>query len=224
MQTYTHYLITAVIDRKLKDPPAQDNGRVAAFLQRLPPLRSFWFLLGSVAPDLPLISITIYYILVDLALGCVSGPGSNSGAEPVAACIQPDGLSPSHVGYLFRYLFFNEPWVKAAHNVFHAPIPVLFYIGLGFLVWRLGARWGAALFWFGAACLLHTALDIPVHYDDGPLLLFPLDWQLRFYSPVSYWDPARYGTIFAIVEHLLALGLLIYLLVGWWQRRRRAKQ
>ncbi|MEZ4675136.1 MAG: hypothetical protein R2932_12925 [Caldilineaceae bacterium] len=32
----------------------------------------------------------------------------------------------------------------------------------------------------------HTAIDIPLHYDDGPLLLFPFDWKTRFHSPVSH--------------------------------------
>jgi hypothetical protein len=74
----------------------------------------------------------------------------------------------------------------------------------------------------GCASALHTAIDIPLHYDDGPLLFFPFDWQTRFYSPVSYWDPNRYGVPFAIFEHLLLLGMLIYLAVQWW-RQRRAK-
>ena len=68
-------------------------------------------------------------------------------------------------------------------------------------------RWGPALFWFAAACMLHTLIDIPLHYDDGPLVFYPLNWQARFYSPVSYWDPRRYGIPVAIMEHLMVLGM-----------------
>ena len=224
MQTYTHYLITAVLDRKVKQHQARQGtdqaGGTGGWIQALPQLRTPWFLFGSVAPDLPLIAITLFYLAVDLHQGCAMGP--DPATQNASRCIQPDGTAGSNLGYLFNYMFFNEPWVKAAHNLFHAPFMVLAYVGIGYWASRAGRRWGSALFWFGLACLIHTAIDIPLHYDDGPLLLFPFEWSLRFYSPVSYWDPARYGRIFAVFEHVLALGLLAYLIVDW-RRRRKAK-
>ena len=75
--------------------------------------------------------------------------------------------------------------------------------------------------------MLHTLIDIPIHYDDGPLLLFPLNWDLRFMSPVSYWDPNRYGIPFTIFEHSLDIVLLVFLIytsrkgiAEWFLRRR----
>ncbi|MEZ4675137.1 MAG: hypothetical protein R2932_12930 [Caldilineaceae bacterium] len=41
-------------------------------------------------------------------------------------------MQQTYTGYLFDYMFFNEPWVKAAHNLFHAPLLVLLYIGVGY--------------------------------------------------------------------------------------------
>jgi hypothetical protein len=206
MQTYSHFIIAAVLNRNLRQSRTQD----ALELQppRLPPLRSFPLLLGSVAPDLPLIAITLIFVARDRLAGNVwdmANPGQ------------------SYVGRLFDDMFFNTPWVIAAHNLMHAPFMVIGAAAVGYWAWQRGRGWGAWLFWFGLSCLLHTAIDIPLHYDDGPLLLFPFNWEVRFHSPVSYWDPARYGTPFTIFEHLLVLGMLIYL--GWmWWRDRQARR
>lgn len=223
MQTYTHYLITAALDSRLRPAPhaAGDPSSVPklTWRDRLPPLASGWFLLGSVAPDLPLILITLVFLGLDLAQGCSLSP--DAAAQATSPCLQPDGQPGSRLGYLFDFMFFQDPWIKLAHNLMHAPLMVLAMLGLGYWVWQARQRgWAARLFWFGLSCLLHTAIDIPLHYDDGPLLFFPLEWETRFYSPLSYWDPARYGTQFAIFEHLLALGLVLYLIGGWLRRRR----
>jgi membrane-bound metal-dependent hydrolase YbcI (DUF457 family) len=83
-------------------------------------------------------------------------------------------------------------------------------------------RW---LFWFSASCLLHSLIDIPTHENDGPLLLFPFEWSIRFASPISYWDPNAYGREFALFELTLDIILLGYLFMPgfmqWMQRRRR---
>jgi hypothetical protein len=214
MQTYTHFVMTAVINRVAKRREAQLSNRAdATSVQiRLPPVNSTWLMIGSVMPDIPLILITFVCIALDLINGNPMDPSNEAAA------------TQSYTGYLFEYAFFHEPWVKLAHNLFHAPLLILLYIFVGYWLWKQpGEQWqkrGAALFWLGLACILHTAIDIPLHYDDGPLLFFPFDWETRFYSPVSYWDPARYGRPFAIFEHLLLLGMLLYLLVDWWRRRQ----
>lgn len=215
MQTYTHFVMTAVLNRAVKRREAQaatPDQRAAIPPSKLPPVNSFWFMAGSIMPDIPLILIAISTIVLDLLSGNRMEPGNE------AAELQ------SYTGYLFRYAFFHEPWVKLAHNLFHAPFLIVLYLAAGYWLWQQGkqraAQWGAALFWFGLACALHTAIDIPLHYDDGPLVFFPFDWETRFHSPVSYWDPARYGRPFALFEHLLLLGMLLFLLVDWWRRRR----
>jgi hypothetical protein len=212
VQTYSHFIITAVLNWQLKqrelqkqalgDEPGLRIGRLP-----LPSLSSPALLIGSVAPDLPLILITVGMLVMDLASGQRWQPGS--------------GEMESYVGYLFRYLFFNDPWVKAAHNLLHAPLMIFGYAVAGYWGWRKGRRWGGPLFWFALACGLHTAIDIPLHYDDGPLLFFPFNWQLRFQSPLSYWDPAHFGRQFVLFEHAFVLSLLLY----WggsrlWLRRR----
>lgn len=211
MQTYTHFVMTAVLNRAVKRREAQAQA-VGTLPYKLPPVNGFWLMVGSVMPDMPLIVIAISCMAVDLLSGKQMAPG-NEAVE-----------MQSYTGYLFQYAFFHDPRVKLAHNLFHAPFLILLYLLAGYWLWQQGKRraagWGAALFWFGVACALHTAIDIPLHYDDGPLLFFPFDWETRFHSPVSYWDPARYGRPFALFEHLLLLGMLLFLLVDWWRRRR----
>jgi hypothetical protein len=63
---------------------------------------------------------------------------------------------------------------------------------------------------FIASGLLHHAFDFALHADDAHRHLWPLsNWRLE--SPVSYWDPAHYGTIVAPMEAALALGLALVL-------------
>jgi hypothetical protein len=64
------------------------------------------------------------------------------------------------------------------------------------------------------ACLLHSIVDIVTHVNDGLLLLFPLNWTLRFQSSISYWDARHYGSQFQQFEIALDGLLMIYLLSG----------
>ena len=65
--------------------------------------------------------------------------------------------------------------------------------------------------WFLWMCMLHGVMDILTHHDDGPLLLFPFEWTVRYYSPVSYWDSNHYGKTFSVFERCFNIFLLIYL-------------
>jgi hypothetical protein len=60
--------------------------------------------------------------------------------------------------------------------------------------------------------MLHSLIDIPRHVDDGPLLIFPLNWTWHFHHPISYWDRYYYGREWSIFEHLLDATLLLYCL------------
>jgi hypothetical protein len=208
MQTYSHYILTALLNRKLKERTTTEGQTVGLQMGglALPPLQTPALMVGSVAPDLSLILLTIVFIISDQLAGRSFGPAS--------------GAESSNVEYLFDYLFFHNQWVMTLHNLFHGPVMIIFYLATGYWGWRRGRRWGAALFWFALACTLHTLIDIPLHTDDGPLLLFPLNFAVRYRSPISYWDPAYYGNLWAPFEHLLIFGVLIYLIWDWWRKRR----
>ena len=129
-----------------------------------------WFVIGGLAPDVPGLALTIgsfiYY--------------------PVARSKSLDET----FRLITEDLFFNSPLWIVAHNSLHAPlILVASFLGVS----RFGGRLSQAARAVIAGAGLHALLDVPVHHDDGPLLLFPLNWTFRFQSPVSYWDPAHFG-------------------------------
>jgi hypothetical protein len=104
--------------------------------------------------------------------------------------------------------YWDPGWQAAIDSLNSLPL-----IALGLLLsWRLGAPRMLALF---ASMALHCLCDLAVHHDDAHRHLFPFsDW--RFASPVSYWDPAHHGRIFAGFE-------IVGVLVGsaWLARRSR---
>ena len=189
MNTPSHFLVNAALAKGWRGLPIVKSA----------------FLLGSIAPDLPLYLLSIgsliyYHFLRGWSL-----------AETFR--------------YMFDDLYFNHPLWIACHNFLHSPI----LLALG-LIWL--RRWcdrvpstKAWWFWFFAGCAVHTLLDIPTHVDDGPLLFFPLEWSFRFQSPVSYWDDRYYGREFSIFEAILDSVLLLYLLWPLGQKLiRKLKQ
>jgi len=165
------------------------------------------FLLGSIMPDIPLTLFTVAYF--------VYWRWFTDRSEFI-------------FGPTYDAIYFENPFMIAAHNLFHAPVPIL-CIGLTgyWLMQRTNQGsgtqstwWGRAFFWFAVACAFHSIVDILTHHNDGPLLLFPFNWQVRFISPVSYWDPDHYGDIFSVFELTLDVAILAWLLWLWWSNRR----
>lgn len=149
------------------------------------------FLFGGMLPDIPLgllsVGTTFYYRVV---LG-------NQSPDLMETVLHPQ--------------YFTNPFWISAHNILHSPLALGIYL---VVLWCWRAHVGKAqhwLFWFIVGCGIHTSIDIFTHFDDGPLLLWPLNWQLRFRSPVSYWDPAHYGDHFFVFEMLLNIVLVGYL-------------
>lgn len=80
------------------------------------------------------------------------------------------------------------------------------------LVVGLLMRWRLAAL-CAAAALLHVSFDLVLHNEDARRHFWPLsDWMFR--SPISYWDPARYGRMVGAVEGVAALALCAVL----WRR------
>lgn len=189
MQTYSHFLVNAF---------AGDRLRVRW------PVRMGPLLAASILPDLPILILTGWYMLWRRA-GAPAPPGVEAGVAP------PERL----FGPLYDSLFFHDPVWVASHNLLHAPLVIAALIVAGMWTARRDRSAGGALIWFGIGAGLHSAFDILTHHSDGPLLLFPFDWSVRFESPLSYWEADHHAAWVGGVEHALDLAIAAYFLVVW---------
>ncbi len=189
MNTPSHFLITAAAARLFKVPERW----------HLPFRALVW---GSLAPD-----IALYLLSVGAAVWYPFTRGWSIG---------------NSLDYAFDHLFFtNMGWIFL-HNLLQAPLILLAGIGVALYIIKLGGRranLGRWLLAFFLAALLHTFLDIITHHDDGPLLLFPFNYQIRFVSPLSYWDPSHYANIVFPTELVLDLICAVYLITYYIKRK-----
>ncbi|MGI8946946.1 MAG: hypothetical protein ACR2FV_03005 [Ornithinimicrobium sp.] len=155
------------------------------------------FIAGGLAPDL------------GLAL-------MSAGAFACYPLVRGQSL-PTTFALVYDELFYTSPVWIAAHNVLHAPLVIAALYLLGR---RTRRRWSAGLRAFAGGCALHTLMDIVVHHDDGPLLLFPLEWTVRFSSPLSYWDPAHHGDVIGPIDLAITVVGSAVLLIGHLLNRR----
>lgn len=134
----------------------------------------WWFAAGGLAPDLGLYLLTagaaIYF--------------------PLAR----DMSIREAMDHAFGTLFFEDRAWIAIQNTLHSPVVLAGLLAAGKI------KKSSKLMAFAAGCLLHTAMDIPVHHNDGPLVFFPFDWEYRFDSPVSYYDRDHFGNIVAPID------------------------
>ena len=208
MQTYSHFILTAVLRQPVK-------ARTDRLPHRWPVMRTGAILLGSIIPDLPLTLVAIFTIARDQWIGAFDQLDFDS-FEP-GMPIPPEWLDISLTLRLFEVWFFENPWMITFHNLFHSPLLVAIYIGVAYGLWQWKVNGAGWFFWLSCAAMLHTLIDIPLHTTDGPLLLFPLNWTWRFQSPISYWDPRYYGTEWSYFEHTLDAVLLIILVWRYWR-------
>lgn len=195
MRTLSHILVTA--------------GAGVGLQKHGSPVHLKAFLIGSVLPDLPLALLTVGYLVAH------AGP------------LWRDPALMAKTGRLmdsYHALYFNSPLWIVSHNLFHAPFVIAALFLMGLLAERRGLRWAPALRWLALGLALHSAVDILTHHDDGPLLFFPFDWRYRFPSPVSYWDPARFGRAFTVFEYGLDSLIAVYFALKgarrWLARRK----
>ena len=129
-----------------------------------------WFVVGGLAPD---VGLTVMSVGAAVVLPRTRGISRDEALR---------------IG--FEDLFFNsKPWIAAA-NVFHSPVVLGALLAASF---TMSGTKADRLRSFALGAALHTAMDIPVHVDDGPVLLWPLNWNYRFESAFSYWDRDHFG-------------------------------
>lgn len=120
------------------------------------------------------------------------------------------GFESLVLGYGMREIFDERYFSPLWQGIFAVDNSAPLYaglLGLGLLL-RLPWLWALA-----GAALLHIALDLPFHHDDGRAHFQPFtDWV--FQSPLSYWDHRHHGAWVGKLEFALALGLCLLL----WRR------
>ncbi len=158
------------------------------------PANATWFIVGGFAPDVGLYALT-------------------AGAAIFYPLVRDMSLSDT-MQYAFDDLFFNNPLWITVQNTLHSPV----VLGALALSGKVTER--PRLLSFALGCLLHTAMDIPVHHNDGPLVLFPFDWSTRINSPVSYYDADHYGRIVAPIDLAITVIGGAFLLRSWWRNRQ----
>lgn len=160
--------------------------------------------LGSIAPDIPLYILSfggIYYFKYTL-----------------------NWSDEQAFQHLFDHLFFHDPIWITLHNFLHSPLMLSV---LAMPAWQMRSKFPRLCRWllfFFTACFLHSVVDILTHHDDGPLVLYPLNWSYRFSSPVSYWDPAYFGRPFMVFEGILDILLILFLVWPLKNSRQISKE
>lgn len=90
--------------------------------------------------------------------------------------------------------------------------------GLGLLL-SLWFRWDIGII-FCISLICHSLLDLPVHHDDAHRHFFPLS-DVRFESPLSYWDVnhhARWVAGFEILSVLAVTPWVLQMYQAWTVR------
>ena len=150
-----------------------------------------------------------------LGLGVLSRPGSpNVNLAAAAGSLLPDlslYLLVSHALFVgnvppsivFGEMYYSDAWQR----IFAIDNSVFVWLCAAAVGWWLRRDW---LMVFGIAGILHVATDLPLHHDDGRQHLWPFsDWV--FESPISYWDPSRYGSIVGPLEAMLCLAVAVWM-------------
>jgi len=111
-------------------------------------------------------------------------------------------LSATSERDIWSTLYFEDHWQLLFDAFNSIPIFLLLVIVSMYVRSPLGVL-------LSASAILHVLCDLPVHHEDAHRHFLPLsDW--RFRSPVSYWDPQRFGIPFAIAELTFAVGSSLY--------------
>lgn len=186
----------------MKTPTHMIVGVAVAAIVPAGRFRKSWFVIGCGAPD----------VFVLCLFCCVA----------VSSLVGSTSTGPTIIDR-FSELYFENALYLAAHSLLHSPVSLAI---LTILAWAsLAGRFRDTALSFLTGAAFHSVVDIAVHYDDGSLLFWPLDWSLRFQSPVSHWDPAHYGSWFLMFEVLaraFALALVRFSspwrVLGWVAR------
>jgi membrane-bound metal-dependent hydrolase YbcI (DUF457 family) len=159
-------------------------------------------IIGAVIPDMPVILAGAYSVVLTV--------------------LEKSGFDFAYFKMQMDQLYFANSALLFSHNFFHSSLnlALLACIALYFLDSR--SRPAALAFLAGAAS--HSVADIFSHIDDGPLLFWPLNSQIRFTGVISHWESGRGGLLMTLIECSAFLGAFIMTCVKWSTLRPSRKQ
>lgn len=155
-----------------------------------------WFILGGVFPDAGIYSLSLIWW---------------AGYRFIS------GWSNSEIfSLMYDELFFKNPVWIFGYNCLHSPLVIAAALSLCLMYERRFSEPEQERLirfrGFLLACGLHSLIDILTHHNDGPLLLYPLNSELRFYSPVSYWDRNYHASEFFLFEMCVNVFCIVWLI------------
>lgn len=159
-------------------------------------------IIGAIIPDMPVI----------LA-------GANSAA---LAVMEKCGFDFAYFKAQMDQLYFTNSVLLFSHNFFHSPLNLALLAGIAMAV--LDTRYRPPVLAFLAGAASHSIADIFSHIDDGPLLFWPLNLQIRFTGPISHWEMGRGGFLMTLMEFCACLGAFIMTCAKWLDIRPMGKR
>lgn len=142
----------------------------------------------------------------------------------IVATLRALGYSLSDI---FDRLYWSD-WWQIANSIGHN-----FWlwgglaVGSGLLLRKRAYRGAITLtsppfvFALSASALLHSAIDMALHRDDAHMHFWPIS-EWRFRSPISYWDPAYYGSWASLLEAAVGIAAAIVIFRRYSSRLVRA--
>lgn len=160
------------------------------------PQRSRWMMIGAVAPDLPMVLVSVYCAGQSF---CWTGSGLNFAAFVARV----------------DHFYFDTPLFISVHHMLHSPLALAFIA----LAWRSLApamrHRFRAIAWLLMGMATHSVADMLSHASDGMLVFWPLNWTYRLNIGLDQWNMAGSGLILVVAETLFCLAYGSYIL---WER------
>jgi len=156
---------------------------------------------GATAPDVPLALVWSW-----VAAGVTLRSGS---------------INQTEIQQAFDPIYFGFGWTSALHNVLHSPLSLLGLLLLAQAARAFSPDLASRLWVFLMGAATHSLVDIATHIQDGPLVLWPINYSLRLEGFVSHWDPMHGGLWMTGLESGAGIFVAAYIILerrSWFTR------
>ncbi len=106
--------------------------------------------------------------------------------------------------------FSNKVWLFS-YNILQSPTPLIIITIVMFFLVRKN-KFFEKIKWLFIGMWIHVIGDLLTHNDDGALVFYPFNMDIRFHSPISYWDHSHYGSEFKTLELIFLIIVIIYII------------